>query len=152
LVSTPDRHLVFFGTESTVGDPTTQDDMFIRFSSQENIDGTDAYTVKAENTAGTQRLADGSKIMGAIKGRDAIYVWTDTALFLMQFVGAPFTFSFQQVGTNCGLFGKNACREVDGSAYWMSENGFFTYDGQLDPCLVWLRIMYMTILMLPLEI
>ena len=138
LVSTPDRHLVFFGTESTVGDPTTQDDMFIRFSSQEDIDGTDAYTVRAENTAGTQRLADGSKIMGAIKGRDAIYVWTDTALFLMQFVGAPFTFSFQQVGTNCGLFGKNACREVDGSAYWMSENGFFNYDGQLRsmPCLV----------------
>jgi len=138
LVSTPDRHLVFFGTESTVGDPTTQDDMFIRFSSQENIDGTDAYTVRSENTAGTQRLADGSKIMGAVKGRDAIYVWTDTALFLMQFVGQPFTFSFQQVGTNCGLFGKNACIEVDGAAYWMSENGFFNYDGQLKsmPCLV----------------
>ena len=131
LVSTPDRHLVFFGTETTVGDPTTQDDMFIRFSDQENISGTDAYTVKAENTAGTQRLADGSKIMGAIKGRDAIYVWTDTALFLMQFVGQPFTFSFQQVGTNCGLLGKNSCKEVDGSAYWMSENGFFNYDGQL---------------------
>jgi len=138
LVSTPDRHLVFFGTETTVGTTSTQDDMFIRFSDQENIDGTDAYTVKAENTSGTQRLADGSKIMGAIKGRDAIYVWTDTALFLMKFVGQPFTFSFEQVGTNCGLFGKNACIEVDGSAYWMSENGFFTYDGQLKslPCLV----------------
>jgi len=138
LVSTPDRHLVFFGTETTVGSASTQDDMFIRFSDQENIDGTDAYTVKAENTSGTQRLADGSKIMGAIKGRDAIYVWTDTALFLMKFVGQPFTFSFEQVGTNCGLFGKNACIEVDGSAYWMSENGFFTYDGQLRslPCLV----------------
>ena len=138
LVSTPDRHLVFFGTETTVGDPTTQDDMFIRFSDQESIDQTDSYTVRAENTAGTQRLADGSKIMGAIKGRDAIYVWTDTALFLMRFVGAPFTFSFEQVGTNCGLFGKNAAVEVDGSSYWMSENGFFTYDGQLKsmPCLV----------------
>ena len=138
LVSTPDRHLVFFGTETTVGDSTTQDDMFIRFSDQESIDQTDSYTVRAENTAGTQRLADGSKIMGAIKGRDAIYVWTDTALFLMKFVGQPFTFSFEQVGTNCGLFGKNACMEVDGSAYWMSENGFFTYDGQLQsmPCLV----------------
>ena len=138
LVSTPDRHLVFFGTETTVGDPTTKDDMFIRFSDQESIDETDSYTVRAENTAGTQRLADGSKIMGAIKGRDAIYVWTDTALFLMKFVGAPFTFSFEQVGTNCGLFGKNACVEVDGSSYWMSENGFFTYDGQLKsmPCLV----------------
>ncbi len=138
LVSTPDRHLVFFGTETTVGNTATQDDMFIRFSSQESIDETDSYTVKANNTAGTQRLADGSKIMGAIKGRDAIYVWTDTALFLMKFVGQPFTFSFEQVGTNCGLFGKNACIEVDGSAYWMSENGFFTYDGQLKslPCLV----------------
>jgi hypothetical protein len=138
LVSTPDRHLVFFGTETTVKDPTTQDDMFIRFSDQESIDEIDSYTVRAENTAGTQRLADGSKIMGAIKGRDAIYVWTDTALFLMKFVGQPFTFSFEQVGTNCGLFGKNACMEVDGSAYWMSENGFFTYDGQLQsmPCLV----------------
>jgi len=138
LVSTPDRHLVFFGTETTVGNTATKDDMFIRFSSQESIDQTDSYTVKATNTAGTQRLADGSKIMGAIKGRDAIYVWTDTALFLMKFVGQPFTFSFEQVGTNCGLFGKNACMEVDGTAYWMSENGFFAYDGQLKslPCLV----------------
>ena len=131
LVSTPARHLVFFGTETTVGDSTTQDDMFIRFSDQENISGTNAYTVTATNTAGTQRLADGSEIMGAIRGRDAIYVWTDTALFLMKFVGQPFTFSFEQVGTNCGLFGKNACIEVDGTAYWMSENGFFSYDGQL---------------------
>ena len=138
VVSTPDRHLVFFGTETTVGDQSTQDDMFIRFSDQENISGTNAYTVTATNTAGTQRLADGSEIMGAIRGRDAIYVWTDTALFLMKFVGQPFTFSFEQVGTNCGLFGKNACIEVDGTAYWMSENGFFQYDGQLRsmPCLV----------------
>jgi hypothetical protein len=135
LVSTPDRHLVFFGTETTIGDKTTQDDMFIRFSDQENIN---EYTVRAENTAGTQRLAAGSKIMSAIKGRDALYVWTDTAIFLMQFVGAPFTFSFQQAGTNCGLIGKNAGIEVDGSAYWMSDSGFFNYDGQLRsmPCLV----------------
>ena len=138
LVSTPDRHLVFFGTETTIGTSSTQDDMYIRFSSQESINATDSYTVKANNTAGTQRLADGSKIMGAIKGRDAIYVWTDTALFLLKFVGQPFTFSFEQVGTNCGLLGKNANIEVDGTAYWMSENGFFAYDGQLKsvPCLV----------------
>ena len=135
VVSTPDRHLVFFGTETTIGDKTTQDDMFIRFSDQENIN---EYTIRAENTAGSQRLAAGSRIMSAIKGRDALYVWTDTAIFLMQFVGQPFTFAFQQAGTNCGLIGKNACIEVDGSAYWMSENGFFNYDGQLRsmPCLV----------------
>ena len=135
LVSTPDRHLVFFGTETTIGDTTTQDDMFIRFSSQENIND---YTPTATNTAGTQRLADGSRIIGAVVGRDAIYVWTDTALFTMRFVGQPFTFAFEQVGTNCGLIGMNAAVEVDGAAYWMSDNGFFRYTGKLESmdCLV----------------
>ena len=135
LVSTPDRHLVFFGTETTIGDTSTQDDMFIRFSDQEDIN---TYTPTATNTAGTQRLADGSQIRGAIRGRDALYVWTDTALFTQRFVGQPFTFAFSQVGTNCGLVGQNACVEVDGSAYWMSENGFFRYAGKLESllCLV----------------
>ena len=135
IVSTPDRHLVFFGTETTIGTPSTQDDMFIRFSDQEDIN---TYTPTATNTAGTQRLADGSQIRGAIRGRDAIYVWTDTALFTQRFVGQPFTFAFSQVGTNCGLVGQNACVEVDGAAYWMSENGFFRYAGKLEslPCLV----------------
>ena len=135
IVSTPDRHLVFFGTETTIGTTSTQDNMFIRFSDQEDIN---TYTPTATNTAGTQRLADGSEIRGAIRGRDAIYVWTDTALFTQRFVGQPFTFAFAQVGTNCGLVGQNACVEVDGSAYWMSENGFFRYAGKLEslPCLV----------------
>ena len=135
VVSTPDRHLVFFGTETTIGDTSTQDDMFIRFSDQEDIN---TYTPTATNTAGTQRLADGSQIRGAIRGRDAIYVWTDTALFTQRFVGQPFTFAFSQVGTHCGLVGQNACVEVDGAAYWMSENGFFRYAGKLEslPCLV----------------
>jgi hypothetical protein len=135
VVSTPDRHLVFYGTETTIGDVSTQDDMFIRFSDQEDIN---TYTPTATNTAGTQRLADGSQIRGAIRGRDALYVWTDTALFTQRFVGSPFTFAFAQVGTNCGLVGQNACVEVDGAAYWMSENGFFRYAGKLEslPCLV----------------
>ena len=135
LVSTPDRHLVFLGTETTIGDPTTQDLMFIIFSDQENIND---YTPTSVNTAGTQRLSDGSRIVGAVRGRDAIYVWTDTSLFTMRFVGAPFTFGFAQVGTNCGLIGESAAIEVDGAAYWMSENGFFKYSGNLESivCLV----------------
>jgi hypothetical protein len=135
LVSTPDRHLIFFGTETTIGDKTTQDEMFIRFSDQEDIN---TYAPTAVNTAGTQRLADGSKIMGAVRGRDAIYIWTDTSLFTMRFIGAPFTFGFAQVGTNCGLIGQNAALEVDGAAYWFSENGFFKYSGNLETmvCLV----------------
>ena len=135
LVSTPDRHLVFFGTETTIGTKSTQDDMFIRFSSQENIND---YTPTATNTAGTQRLAAGSRIMGGKLGRNAIYIWTDTSLFTMRFVGQPFTFAFEQVGTNCGLIGMNAAVEVDGAAYWMSENGFFRFTGKLESmdCLV----------------
>ena len=135
IVSTPDRHLVFFGTETTIGDASTQDEMFIRFSNQEDIN---TYTPTATNTAGTQRLADGSRIVGSVRGRDAIYIWTDTALFTMRFIGPPFTFGFAQVGTNCGLIGQNAAVEVDGAAYWFSENGFFKYAGALQslPCLV----------------
>jgi len=135
IVSPVDRHLIFLGTETTIGDSTTQDDMFIRFSDQES---TSDYAPTATNTAGTQRLAQGSRIMGAVRGRDTMYIWTDTAIFLMRFVGQPFTFSFEHAGTNCGLIGKNACMEVDGTAFWMSENGFFSYSGQLQsmPCLV----------------
>jgi len=135
LVSTPDRHLVFFGTETTIGDTTTQDDMFIRFSNQEDIN---TYEPTSVNTAGTQRLSDGSRIVGAVRGRNAIYVWTDTALFTMRFIGPPFTFGFEQVGTNCGLIGESAAIEVDGTAYWMSDNGFFRYAGNLESmvCLV----------------
>ena len=138
LVSTPDRHLVFFGTETTIGTTSTQDDMYIRWSDQESINASTSYAPSATNTAGTQRLADGTRIVAAIRGRDAIYVWTDTSLFVMRFVGAPFVFSFQQVATNCGLIGKNAAVEVDGNVYWMSENGFFRYTGKLEslPCLV----------------
>ena len=135
LVSPVDRHLIFLGTETTIADSSTQDDMFIRWSDQES---TSDYTPSATNTAGTQRLAQGSRIIGAIRGRDTMYIWTDSAVFLMRFVGQPFTFSFEHVGTNCGLIGKNACMEVDGTAFWMSENGFFQYSGQLQsmPCLV----------------
>ena len=135
IVSTPDRHLVFLGTETTLQDTSTQDPMFIRWSTQESLT---EYTPTAINTAGTQRLTDGSRIMGSLRGRDALYIWTDTALYLMRYVGQPFTFSFEQVGTNCGLIGKNAAIEVDGTAYWMSENGFFRYTGKLEslPCLV----------------
>ena len=135
IVSTPDRHLVCFGTETTIGTSTTQDDMFIRWSNREDIN---TWSITATNTAGSQRLADGSRIMGAVRGRDATYVWTDTAAFTMRFVGVPFVFAFSQVGTNCGLIGMNAAIEVDGAAYWMSENGFFRFTGKLESmqCLV----------------
>ena len=106
LYLTPDRHLVFYGTETTIGDTSTQDDMFVRFSDQEDIN---TYIPTATNTAGTQRLGRRITDHGSYKEVDAIYVWTDTALFTQRFVGQPFTFAFAQVGTNCGLVGQNAC-------------------------------------------
>jgi len=82
LVSTPDRHLLFFGTETTIGTTSTQDDMYIRWSDQESINASTSYAPSATNTAGTQRLADGTRIIAAIRGRDAIYVWTDMLYLL----------------------------------------------------------------------
>jgi len=135
LISPTTRHLIHFGTETTIGDPTTQDDMFIRFSQDEDIN---IYTPLATNTAGSQRIQDGTKIMGALVAKENILVWTDNSLYTMKFVGAPFTFGFEQVGTNCGLIGKNAAIEIDGVAYWMSNNGFFAFDGTVNslPCSV----------------
>ena len=135
LISPTTRHLIHFGTETTIGDPTTQDDMFIRFSADESIN---EYTIEAVNTAGSQRLQDGTKIMGALVAKENILVWTDNALYTMKFVGAPFTFGFEQVGTNCGLIGQNAPIEIDGVAYWMGNNGFFSFDGTVNtlPCSV----------------
>ena len=135
LVSPTTRHLIHLGTETTIGNTATQDNMFIRFSDQEDIND---YTPTAINSAGTQRLQDGTKIIGALKAKESILVWTDNALYTMKFIGSPFTFGFEQVGTNCGLIGKNAAVEVDGAAYWMSDNGFFRYTGKLESmdCLV----------------
>ena len=135
LISPTTRHLIHFGTEVTIGSPTTQDDMLIRFSVDEDINN---YTPEATNTAGTQRLQDGTKIMGSLVAKENILVWTDNALYAMKFVGAPFTFGFEQVGTNCGLIGKNSAIEIDGVAYWMGNNGFFSFDGTVNtlPCSV----------------
>ena len=135
LISPTTRHLIHLGTETTIGDATTQDDMFIRFSDQEDIN---TYAPSVTNAAGTQRLQDGSRIIGSLKAKETILIWTDNALYTMKFIGAPFTFGFEQVGTNCGLIGKNAAVEVDGVAYWMIPNGFFLYDGTVKtlPCSV----------------
>jgi hypothetical protein len=135
LVSPTTRHLIHLGTETIIGDTTSQDDMFIRFSDQEDIND---YTPTAINSAGTQRLQDGTKIMGSLKAKETILVWTDNALYTMKFIGSPFTFGFEQVGTNCGLIGKNAAVEIDGAAFWMSPNGFFMFDGTVKslPCSV----------------
>jgi hypothetical protein len=127
LVSDRDRHLFHFGTETTIGDVTTQDPMFVRFSNQEDLN---TYTPTSTNTAGTFRLDTGNEIRAAIQGKDYVFVITDLAAYVIQFVGPPFTFSVRQVGTNCGCIGQHAATFVNGSVFWMgSQGGFFAYDG-----------------------
>ena len=135
LVSTPDRHLMIMGTESTIGDTATQDDLLIRFSDQENIT---SYQPTAENTAGSLRIADGSRIMAAERSRGQILVWTDTSLHSLQFIGPPFTFGLRQLGQNCGIMGSHAGVDLNGVSYWMSQDSFYLFDGSVKklPCTV----------------
>ena len=135
LVSTDTRHLLIFGTETTIGTPATQDDLLLRFSDRE--DATD-YTPVSTNEAGSLRISDGSRIVGAVKSSGQILIWTDTSLHGLQFVGTPFTFGLRQLGANAGLIAQHAAIEVNGVAYWMSDNAFYLYDGVVKkmPCTV----------------
>jgi hypothetical protein len=135
LVSTPDRHLVLLGTENTIGTPSSQDDLLIRFSDQENIT---TYQPTAENTAGSLRIADGSRIMAAERSRGQILLWTDTSLHSMQFIGPPFTFGLRQLGSKCGIIGSHAGVDLNGVSYWMSQDSFYLFDGTVKklPCSV----------------
>ena len=134
LVSTPDRHLLLFGTQPTIG-TVGQDDLLIRFSNQEDIE---TYAATAENTAGSLRIADGSRIIGATRSRGAIMVWTDTSLHALQFIGPPFTFGLRQLGQNCGLMGQHAAIDINGNSFWMSQSSFYVFDGSVKklPCTV----------------
>jgi hypothetical protein len=127
IVSDRDRHVVHLGTETTIGSGSTQDPMFIRFSDQEDFT---TYSPTSTNTAGTFRLDTGNKIVTAISGKDYNLILTDTAAYLMQFVGPPFTFSIRQVGSNCGCIGQHAAAYADGKVFWMGQSGgFFVFDG-----------------------
>jgi hypothetical protein len=127
IVSDRDRHLFLLGTETTIGDTTTRDPMFIRFSDQEDFN---TYAPTSTNTAGTFRLDTGNFIVGAIQGKDYIFVLTNSAAYVIQFVGPPFVFSVRQVGTNCGCISQNSIVYAQGAVYWMGfGGGFFVYDG-----------------------
>ena len=135
LVSMPDRHVFLFGTETTIGNSNTQDDLFLRFASQEDYN---TWSPTATNTAGSFRVQDGSKIITAVRSRNAVLVWTDTSLNALQFVGAPFTFNLTQIGANCGAVSLHSAVDVNGTAFWMSQNSFYKFDGAIAkmPCSV----------------
>jgi hypothetical protein len=109
--------------------------MFVRFSNQEDRN---QFVESATNTAGGQRLTDGSRIITAVRSRGQILIWTDTSLHGQQYVGPPYTFGFQQLGANCGCIGAHAAVDVNGVAYWMSLDAFYVFDGTVKklPCTV----------------
>tara|TARA_R100001594_G_scaffold45005_1_gene77551 strand:+ start:1326 stop:3209 length:1884 start_codon:yes stop_codon:yes gene_type:complete len=131
IISFPDRHLISAGTvpyEGSVIDP-----MQVRWSDQEDYD---MWTPTATNTAGSQRLQIGTKIVTVASTREETFISTDEAVYGMQFIGPPFTFSFRLVGTNCGAIGYNAMENVESSLYWMGKNDFYFYNGNISemPC------------------
>ena len=135
VVSSRDRHLIFLGTQTTAGDTNTYDPMAVLFGDQESI--TD-FTPNATNTAGFQRLSSGNRIVTAVRTRGDLILLTNTSAHQMQFVGPPYTFSFKQTGTNCGAISPHAAVEAENVVYWMSDGGFFLFDGVVKqiPCTV----------------
>ena len=133
IVSTETRHLICMGTETSIGNTSTQDKLFIRWSDQENYE---FWTPNATNSAGSQRIAGGSEIRSAIPAKGTILVWTDTALQSMSFIGPPFIFGFRQLGNDCGTVGLNSAVVIDDVAYWMSDGQFFRFAGSVQeiPC------------------
>ena len=135
ILSSPDRHIFLLGTETTAGDTSTQDDLFLRFSSQEDPS---TWTPARTNSAGSFRIQDGSKIITAVRSRGAILVWTDKSLHSLNFVGQPFVFGLTQLAANCGAVSPNCAVDVNGTSFWMSQEAFFLFDGAVKklPCSV----------------
>ena len=125
-ISPNDRHVVSYGSnEFGTGN---YNPMLVRWSDQEDYTN---WTPSISSTSGEVVLTGGTEIMGAIRSRNGIHIWTDTAMYTQQFVGPPFIFSFQQVGSNCGLIAPHAAIDVDGISYWMGDNNFYAFDGRV---------------------
>ena len=131
IVSPNDRHLICLGSNAfnTTASPTgTFDPMTVRWSNQEDITN---WVPSLSSTAGETVLTDGTEIVGGVRSRNAINIWTDNSLWTMTFVGPPFTFQFQQLGSNCGLIAPHAAVDYDGISVWMGYDNFYVFDGQV---------------------
>ena len=137
ITSEKDRHLIVLGADPVSGTSRTGtvDPMFIAFSDQEN---SLEFEPTNTNTAGSLRLSSGSSIIGAVKSRQEIMIWTDTALYSMQFIGPPFTFAVNLINEGIGLVGPKAAITAPQGIYWMSYNNFYIYNGSVQtiPCTV----------------
>lgn len=128
---TDDRHVVALGC-NPIGS-STQDKMFVRWSDTESAVN---WTPTFDNTAGGQKLTSGSTLITHLESKQEVLLWTDSALISMQFTGPPYTFSFKPVATNVSIAGMNACIAASNTVYWMGQDKFYTYTGQVEtlPC------------------
>jgi len=138
IVSPNDRHLVCLGTNEYAATATvsgTFNPMLVRWSDQDDRTN---WVPSISSTAGEVVLTDGTEIVGAVRSKNAINIWTDNSLWLMEFAGPPFTFRFTQSGTNCGMVGPHAGIDFNGVTYWMGYDNFHKYTGQVEdvPCTV----------------
>jgi hypothetical protein len=131
IISPNDRHLIALGSNAfgTTASPTgTYDPMTVRWSNQEDYTN---WIPSVSSTSGETVLTDGTEITGGVRSKNAITIWTDNSLWQMQFVGPPFTFSFRQLGTNCGLLAPHAGVDYNGIPIWMGYENFYAFDGQV---------------------
>ena len=131
IVSPNDRHLICLGSNqfNTTSSPNgTFDPMTVRWSNQEDITN---WVPSTSSTSGETVLTDGTKIIGGVRSRNAINIWTDNSLWLMTFIGGNDVFGFKQMGTNCGLIGPHAGIDYNGVTYWMGFDNFYAFDGQV---------------------
>jgi len=132
IVSPNDRHVVAMGANEFSPTATvsgTFNPMLVRWSDQDNRTN---WVPSVSSTAGEVVLTDGTRIVGAVRSKNAINVWTDNSLWLMEFAGPPFTFKFQQAGTNCGMIGPHAGIDYNGVTYWMGFDNFYANTGQVE--------------------
>ena len=131
LVSPNDRHLIALGGNqfgTTACASGTYDPLTVRLANQEDYTN---WVPSVSSTSGEVQLTDGTKIVGGVRSRNAVNVWTDNALWLQTFVGPPFTFKFTQMGSNCGLIAPHAAIDYDGRTVWMGFDNFYVFDGQV---------------------
>ena len=128
LVSEVDRHVICLGANPIF--ETQQDPLLIRWSSQENVS---QWTPTATNTAGDLRLSQGSRIIVGKKTRRETLVFTDRALFSLQFIGPPYTFGASLLADNVRIAGPNAIASTNDTVFWMGFENFFVYDGRVQP-------------------
>ena len=123
-----DQHVIAFGC-NPIGSSNI-DPLFVRFSDQESAAD---WTPTATNTAGGVRINSGSQIIGAVKARQEILIWTDVSLHSMRFVGAPFTFQFTRLSSDISMISPNAAVNARGVVYFMDRGNFFVYNGSVQP-------------------